>query len=156
MSRPPGVNRIVISLVVICGLLIFWEFRVNTRRAPTYRAAVKDYQNRNYVRSLAELQTSDEFAPNNPSVLALMGWNSLKLDKDRAAEKYFSRASRFEPRSPDPLLGWIYAEITLEKFQKAERLLKKFKLRFGETASYQAAESVLEDQARKTTRGGGG
>lgn len=155
--RPVLANRIVLSLVVILGLAAFCELHVRPARMPIYKSAVKDYQKRNYVQSLAELRVADEFEPNDPSVLALIGWNSLKLDKPRAAEKYFSRACWFEPRNPDPLLGWIYAEIALEKYRKAERLLDEFKRRFGETGSYQLAESVFLDQLKgkgKVARGG--
>ncbi|HLI34608.1 MAG TPA: hypothetical protein VKW70_06145 [Terriglobia bacterium] len=139
-------NRIVISLIFILGLSIYWEFYLRPVTGPLYRSAVEDYREHRYARSLEELQEADRFEPNDPSILALMGWDLLKLSKLPPAERYFRQACEFAPDNPDPLLGYIYVEIALEKRQEAERLLQAFVRKHGKTPDYKNAEKILREQ----------
>jgi len=136
-------NRIVISLLLILGAAAYWEFKLRPVSGPLYMAAVSDYHNRHYRRSLTELREGLKFEPNDPSILALMGWNALKMREAASAATYFRRACRFAPRNSDPLLGEIYAEIALQKYPTAKRLLSKLRRRFGETAEFKSARNAL-------------
>jgi|SRR5579875_1706763 len=136
-------NRIVISLVLILGAAAYWEFELRPVSGPLYMAAVSDYHEHRYHQSLAELREGLKFEPNDPSILALMGWDALKTHEAASAAAYFRRARRFAPVNSDPLLGEIYAEIALQKYQKAKRLLSELRRQFGETAEFESARSVL-------------
>ncbi len=139
-------NRIVLSLIFILGLSVYWEFYLHPVTGSLYCSAIEDYRVHRYARSLEKLQEADRFEPGDPSILALMGWDLLKLSKLRPAERCFRQACEFAPENPDPLLGYIYTEIALEKCQEAEHLLQTFARKYGKTPAYQNAEKMLREQ----------
>ncbi|MGH9359654.1 MAG: tetratricopeptide repeat protein [Terriglobia bacterium] len=136
-------NRIIISLVLLAGAAAFWEFKLRPVSAPLYMAAVSDYHAHHYRRSMAELREGLKFQPNDRSFLALMGWDALKMREAALADTYFRRAGRFASGNPNPLLGEIYADIALQRYQAAKRLLSEMRGRFGKTAAFRTAQTVL-------------
>lgn len=136
-------NRIVISLMLILGGTAYWEFNLRPVSGPLYLAAASDYHNHLYSRSLTELREDLGFQPNDPSILALMGWDALKTRQAASALTYFRRARRFSPGNSDPMLGEVYAEIALQKYQAAKRLLSELRRRYGETPGFKSARDAL-------------
>src|ERR1700680_260348 len=116
-------NRIILSLFVVLAGTYFWEFYVKPITGPLYTAAVSEYKNSNYEGSLDLLHRAYRIDPNDTAILTLIGWDYLKLRDARTAEKYFQRAQRLAPAISDLLLGYIYTEIQLQKYDEAQRLL---------------------------------
>lgn len=136
-------NRIVISLLLILGGTAYWEFKLPPASRPLYSAAVSNYQQRHYGRSLAELREDLKFEPNDPSLLTLMGWDALKMHQVSSASTYFRQAHRFAPGNSGALLGEIYAEIALQNYGAAKRLLNESHRRYGETVAFKTARDTL-------------
>ncbi|MGH9407531.1 MAG: tetratricopeptide repeat protein [Terriglobia bacterium] len=145
-------NRIVLSLVVIVAASALCDFYWRPSQSSAYRAAVSDYSSRAYRKSLDELAAAGAFEPNDPAVLSLMGWDLLRLRKPRRAEQCFRRAHWLEPYESDPLLGDIYAEISLENYARARRLIEEFDRRYGESAGLRQAADVLDRQIKPARR----
>lgn len=107
-------NRVIISLIVIVLVTYFWEFWIKPVTGPIYTEAVRDYKSRDYARSLKLLQQAHRVDPNDTAILALMGWNYLKMgDPKTAEEPYFRRAHDLSPHVVDITLGYAYTEIEL-------------------------------------------
>jgi tetratricopeptide (TPR) repeat protein len=127
-------NRIGLSLLLILFGIYLWEFHAKPVIGPLYTAAVNDYRNGNYEKSLRLLHRSYEIDPDNTSVLTLMGWNELKMGRPERALEHFSRAHRLSPNSPDTILGYADTEIALGHHQRALELLGLLKNRRGDSA----------------------
>lgn len=136
-------NRIIISLLVIFGLTYFWEFHLRPLSGPLYTAAVAEYKNRNYDRSLELLKKAYRIDPNDAAILDLMGWDYLKLRDPKSAEPHFRRSHRLATKSADPLLGYAYTEIALEKYGEAANLLKALREMRVETVDVHLAYGTL-------------
>ncbi|MGH9354675.1 MAG: tetratricopeptide repeat protein [Terriglobia bacterium] len=136
-------NRIVISLLLILAGMGCWEFALPRVSRILYSAAASDYQQHHYDRSRAELRVALEFEPNDPSFLTLIGWDALKVHQAAAASAYFRQAHHFAPGNSGALLGEIYAEIALQNYGAAERLLNELHRRYGDTAAFKSAGEVL-------------
>jgi tetratricopeptide (TPR) repeat protein len=117
-------NRITISLAVIFGLAMVWEFWIRPNSSPLYTEAVGQYRDGNYQRSLQLLRASYRIDPNDTAILSLMGWDFMKLNDPARAEPYFQRAHTLAPHVADSLLGYAYAELALKKDDEAAELLK--------------------------------
>jgi hypothetical protein len=141
-------NRIVISLAVILAAAVYWEFGVRAVSSPLYRAAVRDYREGQFKRSLARLDDEEWLNSNNAAARTLMGWDLLKLREPSPAEKDFRMACRLAPHSSSALLGYIYAEISLQHYDKAELLLRRFKQQYGQTGPYQKAQEALNRELK--------
>ena len=120
-------NRIGLSLLFILLGVLLWEFYAKPVTGPLYTAAVNEYRNGHYEKSLELLQRAYKIDPNDTSVLTLMGWNDLKLGSPRLALKLFSRAHRLSPGSQDTTLGYADTEIALGHYQRADELLTLLK-----------------------------
>ena len=84
-------NRIVISLIVVVVAVYFWEFWIKPVTGPLYTEAVTEYKRGNYTRSMELLQRATRIDPNDAAILALIGWNHLKMGNPKEAEEpYFS------------------------------------------------------------------
>jgi tetratricopeptide (TPR) repeat protein len=118
-------NRIVISLVVIVVVTYVWEFHAKPESGPIYTAAVNEYNDGNYRRSLELLDRAYLIDRNDASILALQGWNHLKLGDPQAAEPRFQRAYKLAPDVEDVILGYAYTELALGKSDEAARLLAR-------------------------------
>lgn len=124
---PPLKNRIGLSLVLLLVGIYLWEFHAKPVSGPLYTAAVAEYRDRNYERSLSLLRRAYKIDPNDTSVLTLMGWSSLKLGEPKLALERFRRANRLVPDSPDTILGYADTEIALGNPQHAIELLDQLK-----------------------------
>ncbi|MBI1984187.1 MAG: tetratricopeptide repeat protein [Acidobacteria bacterium] len=118
-------NRIIVSLIFIALATFAWEFYIKPVSGPLYTAAVAEYKNQNYNRSLDLLWKAWNVDPNDTAILTLMGWNYLKLGEPKSAETHFARAYGFAPHIVDLTLGYAYTQIELEKFDEASKLLKQ-------------------------------
>ena len=56
------------------------------------------------------------------------------------------------PNDPDPLLGSIYAEISLEEYANALQLVREFERKHGETHALEIACGVLSRQMKLAHR----
>lgn len=117
-------NRIGLSLLVIGLGIGLWEFYFKPVSGPIYAAAVSEYRNHNYERSLKLLHRAYKIDPNNTSILTLMGWDYLKTRNPRQALQKFSRAYRLAPHTSDTILGYADTEINLERYRQASKLLR--------------------------------
>src|SRR5579859_3099036 len=120
-------NRIGLSLLFILLGTFLWEFYAKPVTGPLYTAAVNEYSNGHYEKSLELLHRAYKIDPNNTSVLTLMGWNDLKMGKPKLALEPFSRGHRLSPDSPDTILGYADTEIALGHYQRAGELLSLLK-----------------------------
>jgi tetratricopeptide (TPR) repeat protein len=137
-------NRIIVSLIVIAAATYVWEFWVKPVTGPLYTAAVAEYKNQNHTRSLALLRRAHQIDPNDTAILALMGWNYLKLGNPKTAEEpYFRRAHDLAPQVADIILGYAYTEIELGKLDQATRLLNQLHQQGVETADVHTAQAAL-------------
>ena len=136
-------NRIVLSLLLILLGAYLWEFYGKPVSGPLYTAAVNEYRNRQYEKSLKLLQRAYAIDPNDTSVLTLMGWNYLKLAQPDAALERFSRAHRLSPDSADTILGYADTEIALGHNQHALELLGLLKDQKGDSADLAMAWGSL-------------
>jgi tetratricopeptide (TPR) repeat protein len=137
-------NRIIVSLIGIVAATAVWEFFIKPETGPLYTAAVAEYKNQNYTRSLALLQRAYEYDNNDAAVLGLIGWNYLKLGNARAAEEpWFRRAHNLAPSVMDITLGYAYTEIELNKFDEATRLLSQLHQAGVDTADAHNAQAAL-------------
>ena len=140
-------TRIVVSLLVIIVATYLWEFWVKPITGPLYTEAVTEYKNRNYERSLRLLHQAHQIDPNDSAILALMGWNYLKMGNVQAAEEpNFRRAHDLSPNVVDITLGYAYAEIELGKFLQAKALLDQLRQDGVESADYHVAQGTLYRQ----------
>lgn len=140
-------NRIVISLIVIAVMTTLWEFVVKPVSGPLYTAAVNEYRARNYKRSLELLEQAYRIDPNSAAVLALMGWNYLKLGQPAQAEDpYFRRAYMLAPDEPDIALGYAYTQVELGKVDEAFRILNQLRERGVADADVHVAQGALYRQ----------
>lgn len=140
-------NRIGFSLLVIVIALFLWEFWVRPVSGPIYLEAVREYQKRDYTRARDQLERAYDIDPNNTDVLTLMGWNELKLNHPRQAERILARAHRLAPRATDTTLADAYAEIALHHSQRAEALLEELRRRGNRSADTCLAWGVLYRRA---------
>jgi len=137
-------NRIIISLIVIAAATYVWEFWVKPVTGPLYTEAVAEYKNQNYTRSLEFLRRAHLIDPNDTAILALMGWNYLKLGNPKTAEEpYFRRAHELAPQVVDITLGYAYTEIELGKLDEATKLLNQLHQQGVETADVHTAQAAL-------------
>jgi tetratricopeptide (TPR) repeat protein len=143
-------NRIILSFVIIFAALYCWEFYVKPVSGPIYTAAVSEYKAQHYERSLELLKAAYRVNPNDTAVLTLMGWNYLKLHQGSVGEPYFERAYRFSPQVDDLLLGYVYTEIQLQKYERATALLTTLSRRAGDTAEVHMAWATLYREAGHT------
>jgi tetratricopeptide (TPR) repeat protein len=121
-------NRIIVSLILIAIAVFVWEFGIKPVTGPLYTEAVTEYKRGNYVRSLELLERAADIDPNDAAILALIGWNHLKMGNPRVAEEpYFRRAHEQAPHVVDISLGYAYAEIALGKFDQARMLLDRLR-----------------------------
>lgn len=140
-------NRIVVSILIIIVATFLWEFWVKPITGPLYTEAVTEYKNQKYERSLRLLQHAHQIDPNNSAILALMGWNYLKMGNAQAAEEpYFRRAHDLSPNVVDITLGYAYAEIELGKFIQAKALLDQVRQDGVDSADYHVAQGALYRQ----------
>jgi len=112
-------NRITISLVVIFGAAYAWEFYIRPSTGVLYTAAVSEYQNRNYDRSLELLRKAYRIDPNDSAMLRLLGWNYLKKGAYPEAVANFSRALRLNPKLDDARMGLAYCWLEMGETRKA-------------------------------------
>jgi tetratricopeptide (TPR) repeat protein len=136
-------NRIVLSLILIVLATYLWEFHVKPVSGPLYTAAVSEYKSQNYSRSLRLLQQAYRIDPNDTAILALMGWNYLKMGDAKSAETHFERAYRLAPDVVDIILGYAYTEIELNKLQLAAGLLNELHEKGADTAGVRVAQGTL-------------
>lgn len=136
-------NRIGISLLLILLGVFLWEFYVKPVSGPLYTAAVNEYRNGHYEKSLGLLRRAYEIDPNDTSVLTLMGWNDLKMGRPQMALERFSRAHRLFPDSPDTILGYADTEIALGHYQRADELLTLLKQQRRDSADIAMARGSL-------------
>jgi tetratricopeptide (TPR) repeat protein len=140
-------NRIIISLLIVIVVTFLWEFYVKPITGPLYTEAVTEYKNQNYERSLRLLQQAHQIDPNDSAILALMGWNYLKLGNAQAAEEpNFRRAHDLSPNVVDITLGYAYTEIELGKFLQAKALLDQLREKGEDGADYHVAQGTLYRQ----------
>jgi tetratricopeptide (TPR) repeat protein len=140
-------NRVIISLIVIVLATYFWEFWIKPVTGPIYTEAVREYKSRNYVRSLQLLQQAHRVDPNDTAILALMGWNYLKMgDPKTAEEPYFRRAHDLSPHVVDITLGYAYTELALGKYAQARQLLDQLHRAGVDTADLHVAEGTYYRQ----------
>ncbi|MBZ5514198.1 MAG: tetratricopeptide repeat protein [Acidobacteriia bacterium] len=140
-------NRVVISLLVILVVVYFWEFWIKPVTGPIYTEAVREYKNRNYRQSLRLLQQATRVDPNDTAILALLGWNYLKLGDPKAAEEpYFRRAHDLAPHVVDITLGYAYTEIALGKGEVARQLLDQLRQAGVDSADVHVAEGAYHRQ----------
>ena len=78
-------NRITISLIIIVALTYVWEFWVKPVTGPIYLQAVTEYKGQNYARSMELLDRAQDIDQNDSAILALRGWNRLKMGQPEAA-----------------------------------------------------------------------
>lgn len=140
-------NRIIISLAAIVWLTYCWEFYVKPVSGPVYTAAVSEYKNKNYDRSLDLLKKAYRIDPNDTAILSLMGWNYLKCGDAKTAESYFRRAYKLVPSAPDMLLGYAYTELALNKNVDATDLLMALRQKGVNTASVHVAWGTVYREA---------
>jgi len=137
-------NRIVISLIFIVVAVYFWEFWIKPVTGPLYTEAVAEYKRGNYNRSLDLLQRAWRVDPNDAAILALIGWNHLKLGDARTAEDpYFRRAYDLAPHVVDISLGYAYAQIALGKFDQARVLIDRLRQVGVDNADLHVAQGTL-------------
>jgi Flp pilus assembly protein TadD len=136
-------NRIIISLVVIFGVAFLWEWQLRPQTGPYYQAAVNEYNRENYTRSLEYLRLANGIDPNDTSILALMGWNELKLGNPQAAEPHFQRAYKLAPDVEDIILGYSYTELALGKDEEATVLLARLEKPGAEYEDVHIARGTL-------------
>jgi len=136
-------NRIGLSLLLILLAACVWEFYVKPVSGPIYTAAVDEYKNDNYRKSLQLLYRAYAIDPNNTGVLTLMGWDHLKLHQPELALAKFSRAHRLAPKASDTILGYAETEIELKNYERAYRLLDLLRNRRVDTADVHMAWGAL-------------
>jgi Flp pilus assembly protein TadD len=136
-------NRIGISLLVILAATYLWEFWIRPVSGPVYTAAVSQYKNGNYRKSLDLVDQAYLIDPNDTAILTLMGWNKLKLNRPMEAEPNFARAHRLAPDSTDAILGFAYTEIALKHYEKAASLLEILRQKGTNTADVHLAWGAL-------------
>jgi tetratricopeptide (TPR) repeat protein len=140
-------NRVVISLILIALATYFWEFWIKPVTGPIYTEAVREYKNRNYTRSLQLLRQAHRVDPNDTAILALMGWNYLKMgDPKTAEEPFFRRAHELSPQVVDITLGYAYTEIDLGKYELARLLLDQLRQAGVDSADMHVAEGTYYRQ----------
>jgi tetratricopeptide (TPR) repeat protein len=156
---PPFKNRIGLSLLLILAGVYLWEFYAKPVSGPIYTAAVNEYRNRHYEKSIRLLHRAYEFDPNNTSVLTLLGWNYLKTGRAELALDRFRRAHRLAPNSPDTILGYADTEINLGHYQHATELLSLLDQQKSDSADVEMAWGSIyrltgrnRDAARKFER----
>lgn len=120
-------NRIGISLLLVLLGVLLWEFYAKPVNGPLYTAAVNEYRNGHYEKLLELLHRTYKPDPNDTSVLTLMGWNDLKLERPQMALKLFTPAHRLSSNSPDTIPGYADTEINLGHYQRADELLALLK-----------------------------
>ena len=137
-------NRIVVSILLIVCAIFIWEFGVKPVTGPIYLEAVNEYKRGNYIHSLELLERAARIDPNDAAILALMGWNHLKLgDPKTAEEPYFRRAHELAPHVEDISLGYAYAEIALGKYDQAKVLLDRLRQAGYDSPDSQVAQGSL-------------
>ncbi len=136
-------NRIGLSLLLILLGAYLWEFYVKPVSGPLYTAAVSEYRDGHYEKSLELLHRAYKIDPNDTSVLTLMGWNDLKMGRPRLALDRFSRAHRLSPDSSDTILGYADTEIALGHYQRADDLLTVLKKQGDDSADVRMAWGSL-------------
>jgi tetratricopeptide (TPR) repeat protein len=136
-------NRIGLSLLLILLAAYLWEFYVKPVSGPIYTAAVNEYKNDNYQKSLELLYQAYRIDPNNTGVLTLMGWDHLKLHQPEPALEKFRRAHRLAPKASDTILGYAETEIELKHYQSAFRLLNLLRDQRADTADVHMAWGSL-------------
>jgi tetratricopeptide (TPR) repeat protein len=140
-------NRVIISLILIVLATYFWEFWVKPVTGPIYTEAVREYKSQHYARSLQLLRQAHRVDPNDTAILALMGWNYLKMGDPKAAEEpYFRRAHDLSPHVVDIALGYAYTEIELGKYEQARQLLDQLRQAGVDTADMHVAEGTYYRQ----------
>ena len=132
-------NRIGLSLLLILLAAYLWEFYVKPVSGPIYTAAVDEYKNHDYQKSLQLLLRAYEIDPNDTGILTLMGWDYLKLGKPELALEKFSRAHRLAPEASDTILGYAATEIELKHYEKASQLLSLLRGQRVDTADVHMA-----------------
>ncbi|MGA2628636.1 MAG: tetratricopeptide repeat protein [Terriglobia bacterium] len=137
-------NRIIVSLIVILLATYFWEFWIKPVTGPLYTEAVSEYRRGNYTRSLTLLERAARVDPNDAAILALSGWNQLKMGNPRTAEEpYFRRAYALAPQVVDISLGYAYTEIALGKFDQARLLIDRLRQVGVDSADLHVAQGTL-------------
>jgi Tetratricopeptide repeat len=136
-------NRIGLSLFFILLAACVWEFYVKPVSGPIYTAAVDEYKNDHYRKSLQLLYRAYTIDPNNAGVLTLMGWDHLKLHQPELALAKFSRAHRLAPKTSDTILGYAETEIELQHYENALRLLDLLRNQRVDTADVHMAWGAL-------------
>lgn len=137
-------NRIIISMLLIICAIYLWEFWIKPITGPIYTEAVAEYKNGKYIRSLELLDRAERIDPNDAAILALKGWNHLKLGNPKTAEEpYFRRAYELAPYVEDITLGYAYAEISLGKYEQARMLLDRLHQAGVDTPDMLVAQGAL-------------
>ena len=121
-------NRLVLGLAVFFLAIGIWEAH-KPRFRPMYEEGIVLYQHQRYPEALREFERAYQVAPNEVSVIVMVGWSNLKLRRYEEARFYFQRAQRIEPRDGEAQLGaafvdW-YAGRRLDA-RKIERLAAKY------------------------------
>ncbi len=120
-------NRILISLLVILALAGVFEFHCHPFSGPFYKSGLDAFRSGKYALSVRMLQEAKKYVPNNPAVLGLLGWSLLKSGKPASAEKQFVAARRLKPHDMELQLGLAYAEMSLGRTTRAERILDELR-----------------------------
>ena len=136
-------NRIGLSLLLILVAAYVWEFHMKPVSGPIYTAAVNEYKNDHYAKSLELLGRAYKIDPNDTGVLTLMGWNYLKLRQPNLAREKFSRAYGLDPQASDTILGYAETEIDLKDYPRAYRLLDLLRNQSVDTADVHMAWGAL-------------
>ncbi len=136
-------NRIGLSLLIIFVMIYFWEFWIKPVTGPIYTAAVNEYKDDNYTKSLGLLRQAYTIDPNDTAILTLMGWDQLKLSRPQDAEPNFQRAHRLAPEATDTILGYAYTEIALKHYAMAASLLGILRHKGMNTADVHLAWGAL-------------
>ncbi len=105
------INRIYLFTAALLAFLSFYELRIKPQSRPLYERALAYYRNRDYEKSLTELERAYRIEPNSTAILMLRGWCHLKLRQFDQAQENFGRASRLEPDLAEPKLGLAYVVL---------------------------------------------
>ena len=136
-------NRIGLSLLLVLLGVVLWEFYAKPVSGPLYTAAVHEYRDKQYEKSLRLLHRAYQINPNDTSILTLLGWSYLKMGRPGEALEEFSRAHRLDPGSADTILGYADTEIALGRHQHALELLSLLKKRKDHSADVAMAWGAL-------------
>jgi len=74
-----------------------------------------------FDKAAAQLGKATKRCPNDPTLLTLLGWTLLRMDKCLDAVKPFTVASRFEPGRRDALVGLAWAYVKASDLAAAEK-----------------------------------